>query len=421
MPTSPSAPRRMSRRTAVRAGAAGILATTSTVLSAPTSGLAARQSATPAADPGEAIIGIAEDAMDEMDLRAVLLRVTIDGEEIVHGALGESLTGQPATPDMHIRNGAVAITYVSTALLRLVDDGVLALDDTIGAWLPDLPDADRVTPRMLANMTAGYPDYVPNPSFSQAFYADPFRSWTPEELIEFSLSTPRAFAPGENWDYSHTNYAILGLVLEAATGEPLDLLLRSLVLNPLGLANTASEETAWMPEPILHAYSSERREVLGIPEGTPFYEESTFWNPSWTLARGAVQYTTVADMATSFEAIGSGELLSETSYGELTSTALLGFGEPLEGCPACHTLDNAYLYGLGIILSGGWLMQNPLFGGYASTVAYQPDARIAIAVATTFEEESFTEDGSYRFGKSGQAIATRIGQLLHPSSPPLLG
>ena len=99
---------------------------------------------------------------------------------------------------------------------------------------------------------------------------------------------------------------------------------------------------------------------------------------------------------------------------------LLGFGEPLEGCPSCHTLDEVYLYGLGVVRSGGWVLQNPLFGGYASTAAYHPEGKVAIAVATTFREESFTNDGSYRFGKSGQVIFTRIGELLMPGDPPLL-
>jgi CubicO group peptidase (beta-lactamase class C family) len=375
--------------------------------------------ATAAVDPA-AIIAIAEDAMTAMDLRALLLTVTVDGEELITHALGDSLTGVPATPDMHLRNGAVAITYVSVLLLTLVDDGTLTLDDTIDRWLPDLPEANHVTLRMLANMTAGYPDYVPNTTFVNAFLENPFRSWTPDELIGYSLSTPRRFAPGENWDYAHTNYVILGLALEAATGQPLADLLRDRVLDPLGLTGTGSEQSAWMPEPVLHAFSSERRSYLGIPPATSFYEESTYWDPSWSLPRGAVQYSTVTDMAASFAAIGRGELLSEASYRELVSQELLGFGAPLDGCPACHTMDRVYLYGLGIITSGSWLMQNPLFGGYASTVAYHPDARIAIAAATTFTEASYDDEGNYRFGKSGTTIAHDIGELLLPDDPPLL-
>ena len=103
--------------------------------------------------------------MEHQDLNAIIVRVLIDGQEVVTAALGESLTGVPATPQMHFRNGAVAISYIATLLLRLVDQNVVTLDDPLTAWLPDLPDADRVTLRMLANMTAGHPDYVPNAQF----------------------------------------------------------------------------------------------------------------------------------------------------------------------------------------------------------------------------------------------------------------
>jgi len=131
--------------------------------------------ATAPGDQAEAIVALARDIMSKQDVNAVILRVTIDGQEVVTAALGESMTGVPATTDMHFRNGAVAFFYVSTLLLRLVDQQLVSLDDSLASWLPDLPDADLVTLRMLANMTAGYPDYVQNPKLSQELYADPFR------------------------------------------------------------------------------------------------------------------------------------------------------------------------------------------------------------------------------------------------------
>ena len=93
----------------------------------------------------EAILAIARDTMEQQDLKAVILRVTIDGEELVTAALGESMTGVPATTDMRFRNGNVAIAYMATLLLRLVDQNTVALDDPLAAWLPDVPDADDVT------------------------------------------------------------------------------------------------------------------------------------------------------------------------------------------------------------------------------------------------------------------------------------
>ena len=410
----------LSRRAAVAMGMAFAAGSTLAAGSGRTSNAASLRQATPVAGaPGEqadAIVAIAREIMEQQAVKAVILRVTIDGQEVVTEALGESMTGVPATTEMHFRNGAVAISYMSTLLLQLVDQQVVGLDDPIATWLPDLPDADQVTLRMLANMTAGYPDFVQNAGFIQALYEDPFRQWTPEEQIAVGLSTPRVFAPGTNWDYSHTNYVILGQALEKITGQPLDVALQEQVLGPMGLRNTVAWSTPEITEPVLHAFSSERRQPLGIPTDTRFYEESTYWNPSWTLAQGAIQTTDIVDMTTSAVAIGEGTLLSPESHQAQVAPDLLGFGKPLEGCPNCHTLDETYNYGLGVVLTGDWIVQNPLFAGCGGVMAYLPAQKIAVAVATTFGEGAFDDQGNYRYSSHTEIFAA-IGTALAPDHP----
>jgi hypothetical protein len=149
-----------------------------------------------------------------------------------------------------------------------------------------------------------------------------------------------------------------------------------------------------------------------------FYEESTFWNPSWTLAEGAIQSTTIHDMTATAEAIGTGALLSPESHQAQLAPDLLGFGAPLEGCPNCHTLDEVYNYGLGVVRGGPWILQNPLFGGYGGVAAYLPSQKIAIAVASTFGEASFDALGNYRNGNVSQAIFAAIGAYLAPDEAP---
>lgn len=367
-------------------------------------------------DQAARIVALMHEGMERYHLRAAIVRVTVDDRDVVTAALGESMTGVPATTDMHFRNGAVAISYVATLLLTLVDDGVLRLDDPLSIWLPELPDADRVTLKMLANMTAGYPDYVPDEQFQQDYYADPFRQWTPEGLLTFSLAQPRLSAPGTNWDYSHANYIILGLALEKATGRSVADLMQERVLGPLGLKDTANSFTAAIPEPALHAFSSERRVALGIPPGTRFYEESTFWNPSWTITHGATQTTTIYDMAATAVAIGEGTLLSPDSHRAQVGPDLLGFGSALAGCRTCHTMAERYNYGLGVVRSGDWLLQNPLFSGEAGVMAYLPGKKIAIAVAVTFGEGAFDAEGNYP--NSGDTLFRAIAALLAPDDAP---
>ncbi|MCA9879565.1 MAG: beta-lactamase family protein [Thermomicrobiales bacterium] len=386
----------------------------------------AAQDATPVAEVAlptaqrAAIKRLGEEGVRTHDLKALLIHVIADGEPLTSVAFGETMNGIPATPQMHLRNGAVAIMYMTTLLLIYVDDGLVTLDDPIAAWLPDLPEADEVTLKMLANMTAGYPDFVQNLTFQKAFYDNPFAIWTGQQLIDFGLATPRVFAPGANWDYSHTNYVILGQALEQIGGAPLDQLLQARVLTPLGLANTQAFQTSQIPDPVLHAFSSERRQTLAIPAALPFYEETTFWNPSWTLAPGAVQVSTVADMAASALAVAEGTLLSPASHAAQISKELIGFGAPLDGCPACHTLDTGYSYGLGTVLSGDWVLQNPLLAGYGSIAAGLPGRNLAIAVATTFSEACFDDEGNNRSSRASWDVFAEIAAVVAPDAVPAM-
>lgn len=234
-----------------------------------------------------------------------------------------------------------------------------------------------------------------NIDFVNAVQDDPFRAFTSDDLIGYSLAQPRLFAPGANWEYSHSNYIILGLAMEAATGQSVEQLMQDHVLDPLGLAATVNDATGQIPEPALHAFSSERRGWLGIDPGMRFYEESTYWNPSWTITRGAIQSTDIRDFAASMVAVGEGTLLSPESTAAQLDRGLLGFGEPEDGCLSCRTLDERYNYGLGVVFRGPWIVQNPLFYGYSGLSAYLPERKLAIAVANTYGEAAFDESGGY--------------------------
>jgi CubicO group peptidase (beta-lactamase class C family) len=365
----------------------------------------------------DAVMRIVRDTMAEAHLEAVIVRVTVDGKEVLTRAVGDSMTGVPATTNMHFRNGAVAISYVSTLLLVLVDEKKVSLDDKLSTWLPDVPHADDVTLGQLAQMTSGYVDYViGNTEFEEALYKDPFRQWEPDQLLGFATSKPLLYEPGTNWNYAHTNYVLLGRALEKATGQDMPKLLEDKVLRPLGLTNTANSFTPEIPAPVLHAFTSERRQALKIPPGTPFYEESTYWNPSWTITHGAIQTTNVFDMEASARGLGSGTLLTKDSYEKFTSTDLRGKTRALPGCTTCMAQNEGYTYGMAIVISGDWLLQNPLFAGEAGVMAYLPARKIAIAVAVTYRPEAFDDQGDYR--NEADTLFRRIGAELAPDDAP---
>lgn len=386
--------------------------------SGPPTGTAA--GSTGSVDPALAaeVMQVVDQISQQDHLRSVLIRVTRGDDQIVNAAIGESMTGVPATTDMHFRNGAVAISYMSTLLLTLVDDGTVTLDDKVSTWLPDIPHADEVTLGQLAQMTSGYVDFEQTPELTAANYADPYKQWTPQELLAFAVDKPLWYPPGTNWNYAHTNYVILGLAMEAITGKPLDMLMQERILNPLGLANTSGNDgTPAIPEPVLHAFTSERRDVLKVPAGIPLYEESTFWNPSWTLAQGAIQTTNLHDLSVTARAINSGQLLSPESYAKMVSTDLRGKTTSVPGCAACFEQNLGYTYGLGIVISGDWLLQDPLFSGESAVDAYLPEQGVAIAVAVTYEPEAFDPTtGCYL--NSADELWREVAVKVVPTNPP---
>lgn len=358
----------------------------------PTAGVVDRSAPIEGGDAEEvaAIRAAVEEAMAAVPARAVIVRVLRGDDVVLSQAWGESMAGVPATVDMHFRSGAVAIPQVATVLFQLVDEGVVSLDDPIAQWLPDVPSAEQVTLGQLARMTSGYADYVQNQQFLDAVSRDPYRQWTPEELYSFGTSQPLTFAPGTNWGYAHTNYVLLSLALERITGQSMPDVIRERVLDPLGMTETADPGTPEILSPVLHAFDAERKEFLGIPADVPFIEDSTYWNPSWSLGPGAVQNTDIADMATVMRAVGRGDLVSPASYEQMIAPTLRGKTTRLDTCPStCFAQNELYTYGYGIVLSGDWLLQNPQYHGYAGVSAYLPSEDVTIAVAATYADAGF--------------------------------
>jgi CubicO group peptidase (beta-lactamase class C family) len=369
------------------------------------------------------IEALVRNAIAHHGLKAVILEITQNGRPMMKQAFGYSMTGIPATTKMHFRNGAVAISYMSTLLLRLVDEHKVKLTDKVSKWLPHLRDANKITLGELASMTAGYHDFEQDPKLNPILYSNPFGFFSTQEQLKLMLDRPLGFKPGTNFSYAHSNYVVLGLALAKITHEPLSVALRKMVLRPLGLHNTVASLTPAIPSPVLHAYSGERRAFLGIPASRPFLEESTFWNPSWTLAHGAIETTDIADMTRTAIGVGTGKLLTRRSY-RMMIDPHIGFGHPVKAppgklprCDRCMKLNRVYGYGIGAVRNGDWILQNPLFGGYAAIESYLPQRRISIAMAVTFKASSFDAKGDY--SSYWSKLYVKIGTILAPHNAPV--
>jgi CubicO group peptidase (beta-lactamase class C family) len=356
-------------------------------------------------------------ALATQGLNAVLVQVTVRGKTVIKRAYGQSLAGVPATTDMHFRTGNVAAPYITTLLLRLVDRKKTFLNTRVSKYLPWLRDSNKVTLGMLAGMTAGYHDYEQDPALASNIYANPFGVVSTNRKLQLALSRPLQFSPGTNWSYAHSDYVILGLALEKITKMSLNKAISKWVLKPLHLRNTRASETAAIPEPVLHTFSSERKTYLGIPPQERFIEETTFWNPAWSFPRGSVETSTIGDTTRGLIAVGTGKLLSKRSH-RIQVDPRVGFGHavPKEQCEDCRQLTRDLGYGLGVFRYGSWIAAQPLFAGLGSVAAYLPSKRVSIVVTAALGEGAFDADGNGI--NYSQTLFKQIGAIVAPKDPP---
>ena len=150
-------------------------------------------------------------------------------------------------------SGSVGKTYVSAVAMQLVHEGKFALDDPISKylgsepWFSRLPNAQSITIRQLMNHTSGLVRYEFNERFTADLTASPDRVWKPQELVAYILGTQPPFAAGQGWDYSDTNYIVLGMIMEKVTGRKYYDLVRDRVLRPARLQSTCLLYTSPSP------------------------------------------------------------------------------------------------------------------------------------------------------------------------------
>jgi D-alanyl-D-alanine carboxypeptidase len=143
--------------------------------------------------------------------------------------LADVRTREPVRAETLFQTASVTKMFVAALVVRLAEDGVLGLDDRLSRWVPEFPDSRRITLRQLLNHTAGTADFVGDGRFLAAQRRRGLAAeWTPGQVLRY---VPEALAePGERWIYSNTNYLLLGLVIERATGSSAARGLRRLVL-----------------------------------------------------------------------------------------------------------------------------------------------------------------------------------------------
>ncbi|AFZ33404.1 Serine-type D-Ala-D-Ala carboxypeptidase (plasmid) [Gloeocapsa sp. PCC 7428] len=245
-----------------------------------------------------------------------------------YGASGTAnlTTNTPVTSSDRFQIGSITKTFVATTVLQLLEENQLSLEATLNQYLPSeivskISDSANITIRQLLNHTSGIPDYL---SVLLDEGVNLFREWQPEALVEFIANQPLSFSPGTSWQYSNTNYILLGMIVENITNNSLATEIRTRILEPLQLDNTFVADTEAVPGGFVSGYWDIN--VDGNLDNTDFI------SPSIVDAAGAMVSNT-EDLVDFAQALFGGDLLEPTTLDQMltfvdafNSRAFSGYG-----------------------------------------------------------------------------------------------
>jgi len=305
----------------------------------------------------------------------------VKNDEIAYAqAYGDARIDPPllARRDMRYSIGSISKQFTATAVLMLVEEGKLSLDDHVSRFLPDLTRANEVTVRELLSHTSGYSDYWPQD------YVPPMmlRPISADEILKLWADKPLDFDPGTKWQYSNTNYVIAGVIIEKVSGMPLLQFLQTRIFAPLGMQSVSDVDRSRLGDTDATGYL---RYALGPPRPAP--KEGA----GWLFAMGELAMT-ASDLAKWDISIINQSLLKPSSYKEMETEVKL-------------KNDEGTSYGLGVFIgkmSGHRIIAHSgEVSGFVSDNIVFPDDRAAVAVLTN-------EDAS----GAASMIAHQIGPLL---------
>ena len=318
----------------------------------------------------------------------------------------DSVLHLPMKPSDRMLAGSVGKTFFGAVALQLVHEGRIALDDKLSKYLGSepwwkdaagrtrLPNGDDITLRMLMNHTSGIVRYEFNPAFMAEVTKDPYRVWRPEEQIAYVLDTEPPFAAGDGWDYSDTNYILLAMVMEKVTGEEAVDMIRTRVLEPLGLFNTVPSSSPEIPG-VVQGYAGSNN-PFGGADAVLLAGGRFAFNPGFEWAGGGYA-STAQDLARWAKMLYEGDAFDASLMPQV-----------LDGI-AARGLGQGARYGLTVIIRdtplGPAYGHSGFFPGYLTEMRYFPEHDIAVAFQVN------TSDGR-AVGRSTSAIVQMLGEAV---------
>ncbi|MNU88835.1 D-alanyl-D-alanine carboxypeptidase precursor [compost metagenome] len=231
--------------------------------------------------------------------------------------ISAAFPAENVTPNDAYLIGSVTKTITSACVLQLADEGLLNLDDSLYEWLPTMPYIDStITIRQLLNHTSGIYDVLSHPHNQDSLMADISRIWTPEELIDRFISPP-LFQPGTSWSYSNTNYFLLSMIIQEATGNPFYIELRNRFFAPLQLNSFAIPSFETLNAPVAHLWLDITGDGI-LDDADSFYMNYLSLNSTAGVAGG--YFSTPTDCTKWMRTYMRGDLLSTAMMAEAKTT-----------------------------------------------------------------------------------------------------
>ena len=324
--------------------------------------------------------------MQKQKIPGVSLAVVKDGKPIIVKGYGfANLEHQVAVkPETIFQSGSVGKQFTATAVMMLVEEGKIGLDEKIGKYLGEVPESwANITVRHLLSHTGGMTDYPQDFDFR--------RDYTEDEVLKRAKEVPVAFKPGEKWQYSNLGYVTLGIIISKVTGKFYGEFLSERIFKPLGMTTARIINEADVIPDRAAGYRLVNGEVKNQEWVSPTIN---------TTADGSI-YLTALDMIKWDEALATGKLLKKTTFDEMWTPIKLndgkthryGFGWALRSVNGKRVIEHG----------GAWQ-------GFKAHIARYPDNKLTVIL---FANLSQTNQGWLALG-----VATIIDPDLKPKPIP---
>lgn len=272
----------------------------------------------------------------------------------------------PAAQNTIYEIGSISKQFASEALMLLVEDGKVNLDEPINKYLPASAPAtwQKITVRDLLNHTSGLKDWTEIKDFSYR------REYSAEEFVALIKDYPLLYQPRDNWSYSNTNLPLVGIIVEKASGKTFEEFVTERILKPLNLPSIRFK----------HQSDVVPNRATGYEWRTNKWENGEPFRPKIIAASGGI-LATATDLAKWWEAVLHGKIVNQTSLEQMLQPAKLNDG---------RSVAHGFAFFIDTF-NGHKVIQHfgSTVGGFGSIARYYPKENLTLAIIGNLEDGGF--------------------------------